>query len=137
MHLRRLVFDEESQGLIDRLGLDRVVVIQDEQKVLRDGGNVVEQAGQNNFDLQLLGGLERSQQSLANSRLDCLQRFYQVGDEPRWIVVSFIQRQPCNWHPAVGDPFADYRDFTKAGRSRNEGQFAARGKIFVQPLDQA
>ena len=96
VHLRRLVFDEESQGLIDRLGIDRVVVIQDEQKVLRDGGNFVEQGGQNGFDLQRLGGLERSQQPLPNSRLDRLQRFYQVRDEARRIVIPFIQRQPGN-----------------------------------------
>ncbi len=137
VHLRRLVFDEESQGLIDRLGIDRVVVIQDEQKVLRDGGNFVEQGGQNGFDLQRLGGLERSQQPLANSRLDRLQRFYQVRDEPRRIVIPLIQRQPGDRLPATCDPFADQRGFAKAGGGRDEGQFAAHCQPLVQPLDQA
>ena len=137
MHLRRLVFDEESQGLIDRLGIDRVVVIQDEQKVLRDGGNFVEQGDQNGFDLQRLGGLERSQQPLANSRLDRLQRFYQVRDEPRRIVIPLIQRQPGDRLFATCDPRADQGGFTKAGGGRDEGQPARPRKALIQPLDQA
>ena len=137
VHLRRLVFDEESQGLIDRLGIDRVIIIKDEQKVLRDGGNFVEQGGQNGFDLQRLGGLERSQQPLANSRLDRLQRGDQVRDEPRRIVIPLIQRQPGDRPPATGDPFADQGGLAKAGGGGDEGQFAARREALVQPFDQA
>ena len=36
---------------------------------------------------------------------------------------------------ATGDPFADQRGFTKTGRGRDEGQFAA--ETLVQLLDQA
>ncbi len=64
--MRRLVFNEEGQRLVHRLRIDRVVVIQDEQKMLGDIGDFVEQGGQNCFDLQRLEGLECSQQPLAN-----------------------------------------------------------------------
>ena len=49
MHLRRQMFDEESQSLIDRLRINRVIVIQHKDEVIRDGGNFIEKGYQNYF----------------------------------------------------------------------------------------
>ena len=91
VRLWRLVINEESQGLIDRLGSDRVVVIQDEQKVLRDGGNLVEQGGQKGFDLQRLGRLEHSQHRFSKIRCNCLQSSDEVSQKAGGVVITLIQ----------------------------------------------
>jgi len=36
VHLRRLVFEQKGQGLVNRLGIKDVVVVQDEDEVIRD-----------------------------------------------------------------------------------------------------
>ena len=64
--LGRQVIDEEGQGLIYGSGIERVVVIQDQDKALGDGGNLVEQGGQDRFDGGRLRGLEGCQYSCAN-----------------------------------------------------------------------
>ncbi len=66
--LGRQVLDQKGQGLIYGLGIDRVVVIQDQDKALGDGGNLVEQGGQDRFDGGRLRGLEGGQNPLADTR---------------------------------------------------------------------
>ena len=50
VHLRRQVFEQKGKGLINRFGINRVVVIQDEDEIVRDGGDFIEQGCQNRFD---------------------------------------------------------------------------------------
>ncbi len=47
VHLGRLVFDEEGQGLIHRLRIDQMIVIKDEDEMLGMCGDFIEQGGQN------------------------------------------------------------------------------------------
>ena len=42
MELRRQVFDEKGEGRINRLGIDKVVVVKHEDRRLRQRGDVVE-----------------------------------------------------------------------------------------------
>ena len=50
VQMRRQILEEESEGCVNRFGLDRVVVIEDKDKIARDGGNIIEQRCQNQFD---------------------------------------------------------------------------------------
>ena len=54
VHLRRQVLDEEGQGLVNRFGIDQVVVVKDENEIVGDGGNFVEQGSQHRFDWRRL-----------------------------------------------------------------------------------
>jgi len=49
VHLPGQVLEQEGQGLIDWLGLNHVVVVQDEDEIVRDGGDFIEQGCQNRF----------------------------------------------------------------------------------------
>ncbi len=49
VHLRRQVLEQEGESLVDRSGLHYVIVIQDDYEALREGGDLVEQAGQDRF----------------------------------------------------------------------------------------
>lgn len=47
MHVRRQVLDQKGEGIVNRLGLNHVVVVQDEDEIVRDGGDFIEQSNQN------------------------------------------------------------------------------------------
>ena len=49
-------------------------------------------------------------------------------------VIAFVQRQPRHLPVATGDPSADQRRFTEAGRGGDEGQLAVQ--TIVQPVHQ-
>ena len=44
------VLDQKGEGAIDRLGVDQVVVVEDEDERLGDGADVVEQGGEQRLD---------------------------------------------------------------------------------------
>ena len=47
VHLPGQVLKQESEGLVNRFGFNRVVIIQDKDEMVRDGGNIIEQSCQN------------------------------------------------------------------------------------------
>ena len=99
VHLWRLVFDEEGQGLIDRSGIERMVVIEHEDERIRDGGDVVEQGCQQRVAGRWLRRLQRSQRPCADTRRNGLQGSDEVGQKARGVVIAGIERQPGHPHP--------------------------------------
>ena len=137
VHLWRQVLEQKGEGFVNRFGINHMVVVQDEDEIVRDGGDFIEQGCQNRFDWRWLRGLEHTQHPFSNIRRNRLQSSDEVSQKAGGVVIPFVQRQPGDRSPATGDPFADQRGFAKAGGGRDEGQFAARRETLVQPLDQA
>ena len=44
VHLRRQVLDQKGQGIVNRPGINQVVVVKHEDKMVRDAGNLIEQS---------------------------------------------------------------------------------------------
>ena len=61
VHLRRQVLDQKGEGVVNRLGLNQVVVVEDEDEAFREGGDLVDQGRQKRFGWRRLRGMERSQ----------------------------------------------------------------------------
>ena len=135
VHLWRQVLEQKGEGIVNRFGINHVVVVQDEDEIVRDGGDFIEQGRQNRFGWRWLGGLEHSQHPFSNIRRNRLQSSDEVSQKACGVVIPFVQRQPGGRSLATGDPFADQRGFAKAGGGRDEGQLAVQ--TLVQPLDQA
>ena len=112
-----------------------MVIVQDQDEMIRDGGDFIEQGCQNRFGGRWLRGLERAQHPFSNIRRNRLQSSDEVSQKAGGVVIPFVQRQPGDRSLATGDPFADQRGFAKAGGGRDEGQFTMQA--LVQPLDQA
>ena len=53
---------------IDRLGINKVIVVEDEDKIVRDGSDFIEQGCQNRFGWRWLRGLQNSQHPFSNIR---------------------------------------------------------------------
>src|SRR5439155_26672764 len=121
---RRQVVEQEGEGLVNRFGIDRVVVVQDEDEPVRERGEFVEQGRQDRFGRRWLRGLERSQNLSSNIRRDHPQSGDEVRQEASRVVVTFIQRQPGGRSLATGEPLADQRGLPEAGRGRDEGQLS-------------
>ena len=126
VHLWRQVLEQKGEGIVNRFGINHVVVVKDEDEIVRDGGDFIEQGRQNRFGGRWLRGLEHSQHPCSNIRRNRLQSSDEVSQKAGGVVIPFVQRQPGDRSLATGDPFADQRGFAKAGGGRDEGQFAAR-----------
>ncbi len=120
------VLDQKGEGIVDRFGIDDVVVVEDENEIVRDGGALVEQGRQGRFGWRRLRGPERTQHAFSNIRRDRLQSGDEVSQKARGVAIRFVQRQPSGWPFATGDPFAKQRGFAKAGGGGDEGQFAVQ-----------
>ena len=148
VHRWRQVLDQKGERLVHRLGLNDVVVVQDEEEMSREGSNFVEQGRQHRLGWRGLRRLEHRQHPHSNFRgkpfalRPCfaqgkrLQRRDEVSQKAGGVVVPFVQRQPRDRSPATGDPFADQRGFAKAGGGGDEGQLAALIETLVQAFDQ-
>ena len=60
VHLWRQVLEQKGEGIVNRFGINHMVVVQDKDEMVRDGGDFIEQGCQNRFGWRLLWGLERS-----------------------------------------------------------------------------
>ena len=81
-----------------------MVVVQDKDEIVRDGGDFIEQGCQNRFGGWRLRGLEQVQHPFSNIRRNRLQRRDEVRQKACGVVIPFVQRQPgnrslANWQP--------------------------------------
>ena len=49
VHLRRQVLEQKGKGFVNRFGINHMVVIQDQDEAVRNGGDFIEQGRQNRF----------------------------------------------------------------------------------------
>src|SRR3712207_8935901 len=112
-----------------------VVVVQDEDELVREGGDVIEQGRQDRVDGRWLRRLQHTQYTLSNRRRNGLQRSDEVQEKAGEVVLPRVQRQPGGWSRAMSNPFTEERGFPEAGGSRDEGQLAVQPR--VQLLGQA
>ena len=62
------MLEKKDDGIVNRFGIKNVVVIKDEDEIIRDCGDFIEQGRQNRFDWWWLRGLENSQHPFSNLR---------------------------------------------------------------------
>ena len=140
VHLRRLAFEQKDESVVDRFGINQVIVVKNENKILRDGGNFVDQGRQERLGGRRLGGLQRSQHTRSDTGRDGLQSRNEVGQKASGVAIPCVQRKPRGGqgrsHPALArQPLADQRGLAAAGGGRDEDQLAMQP--LVEPLDQA
>jgi hypothetical protein len=133
--LWRQVLEQKGEGVVDRSGINDVVVVEDEDEIVRGGGDFVEQGRQDRLGRRRLRGLERTQHPFPDIRRDRLQSGDEVSQEACGVVISLIKRQPGGRLRAAGEPFAEERGFAEACGGGDEGQPAVQ--TLVEVLDQA
>ena len=134
VHPRRHVLQKKGEGIVDRPGVDGVIIVEHEDEIFRHGADFIQERRQNRFDGSLLGRLEHRQHFCTDTRLHRLQSGNEIHQEAWKVAIPFVQRQPCRRSPAGGDPFARQGGFPESGRRGDERQFPVQA--LVQPLDQ-
>src|SRR5215831_18653832 len=103
------MLDEIGQGLVNRFGINHVVVVQDEDERVSYGGQVIEQGRQNRFGWRWLRGLERTQDPCSGSGRKSLQSSDEVRQKAGRVVLPFVQGQPGDRSLNSPEPLADQR----------------------------
>ena len=83
--------EQKGEDLVNRCGFDGVVIVKDKNQVIWENRNLIEQGGQNCFDVDLTRGLQRGQYPCSNVALNSLQGSDKVGQETGQVIVPFIQ----------------------------------------------
>src|SRR5687767_4545055 len=94
VHLWWLVLEQKGEGLVNRFGINHVIVVQDENEFVWDGSDFIEQGGQNRFNWRGLGGLKYSQHPFSDICGNRLQRRDKVSQKACGVVIPSFQREP-------------------------------------------
>src|SRR3712207_5802625 len=84
------VLQQKGEGIVDRSGINDVVVVEDENEIVRDGGDFIEQGRQNRFGWWWLRGLEHTQHPFSDVRGNRLQSGDKVSQKACGVVISFV-----------------------------------------------
>ena len=57
VHLRRQVLEQKGEGLVNRFGINHMVIVQDKNEIIRDGNDFIQQSRQNRLRLAVAGGI--------------------------------------------------------------------------------
>ena len=68
MQLRRQVLDQKADRGVNRCGIDLVVIVKDKDDVVRDGGDLIEEVGQDGFGRWCRRRSQHSERALADAR---------------------------------------------------------------------
>ncbi len=91
VHLWRQVLEQKGEGLVNRFGINHMVIIQHQDEVVRNGGDFIEQGGQNRFSRRRLRTLKHFHGRFSHIRLQCLQSRDEISQKPGQVVVTFLQ----------------------------------------------
>ena len=132
----RPMLEQKGHRRVHRLGVDQVVVVQDQDLALtRSGRQLVDQRRHQRLERRRRRRSEQRGNLLGESRPCPVQRRGGVAPEPGRVVVAGVQRQPCDRPPAVVGPVGQQRGLAEPGRGTDQDQ-AAR-QALVQPLHEA
>ncbi len=120
------------------LGLDDVVVVEDQHPLYLGLVQVIDDAGQDRFARRLGGRLEQLS-GLGADLARGPERGDQVGEESLRVVVALVQRQPrrCGRRRAApAEPLAQDRGLAEPGRRRDEHEPRQRPAAITERLGQ-
>ena len=72
------VFKQKGEGMVNPFGINHVVIVEDKDERVRNGGDVIEQGGHNRFGWRWLRGLEQTHHPCAKRGRNRLHRGDQI-----------------------------------------------------------
>ena len=133
---RRPVLKQEPQRFVHLPRADHVIVIQDQQQLVRVrlAGYLVDQGRHQRLERRWRRRPEQRAHPLADPRPHPVQRGHRMPPEPGRIVVASIQRQPGHRVPNAPDPLGQQDGLAVPGR--RAGQDEPSSPALVEPLRQ-
>src|SRR5579863_1301344 len=138
MELRRKMLHQVGEGGVNRLLSDQVVVIQDQEKLLRLLCKTIDEYLQDGAQWRGLLGLQVGHKLCAEPWLLAVQSCKYIHPELHLLIVSLIQRYPryprAFWWQRLY-PGREQSGFTETSRGRNQRQWVFQAR--VEQLNQA
>jgi hypothetical protein len=128
------VLQQERQRLVHGLGADHVIVIKDEQRLIRLGGQLIDQGRHQALERRRCGRAEQRGHPFADPGPGPVQRGHRVAPEPGRVVIARVQRQPAGRELAVPGPVSQQDRLTVPGRPADQDQPARQA--LVEPSGQ-
>lgn len=122
MQLGRPAIEQRCKRVVDFRIADQVVVLQDQQQVLRQRREVVDEAWQHIARHIGTGTVKAAQGSCPNLVAGLISRKQQVAPEPLRVVVAGVQRHPTGSNVVTAQPFRHNCGLAPAGRGDDKGQ---------------
>jgi hypothetical protein len=121
---RRPVLQQESERGVHRLGVDQLVVVQDQQHLARTGlaGQLVDQGRHQPLEGRRGRRAEQRGELPGDPGTHLVQRGHHMAPEPRRVVVASVQRQPGDRPPALPGPVGQQSGLAEPGRSADQHQ---------------
>ena len=117
---------QQPQAVVDRRGLDPVVVVQDQGELAGLAGQGVDQDGDHGLERRRPGAApEQGRHPLAGPGLGLVKGGGHVPPEAGGVVVALVERQPGHRPPAAPGPFAEQGRLAEPGRGAYQGQLPA------------
>ena len=93
---RRPVLDQEPERGVHRLGVNQVVIVEHQQRLvrIRPGGQFVDQRGHQPLVRRRRGRAEQRAYPFGEPRPALVQRGHTMAPEPRRVVIADVERQP-------------------------------------------
>ena len=122
MQLGRPSIEQHCKRVVDFRIVDQVVVLQNQEQVLRQRREVVNEARQHIAQHIGTGTVKAAQGSCPNLVAGLISRKQQVAPEPLRVVVAGVQRHPTGSDVVIAQPFRHNCGLAPAGRGDDKGQ---------------
>ncbi len=124
VNLLRKVHQEESDRVVNRLGLNQVVIVQDDDQVAGQVAQIVQQRGEDRPGRRRLRGPEHRQGRGAHALPCAVKGRDQVSKESGQVVVFLAHREPGGGGGlrGPGKPLSDQRSLPEANGGGDQGQ---------------
>ena len=111
------VLDQERERLVHRLRADQVVIVEDEQGLVRSQiSQVVDQRRDQALERGRCGRAEQRAKAFAGPGAGPVQRGHRVAPEPGRVVIARVQRQPRGRELAAAGPVSQQDRLAVPGR---------------------
>jgi hypothetical protein len=121
----RQMLDEVEDDIYHGFRVDQVEIIQDQNKLVRGGSQLVGQKTNDILELSRLDTLEHVRKIASDAWSHRLQGGEQISQKTGRVIITRVQRKPGGRDSRLFQPAADQRAFavTSGGRHKNERLF--------------
>jgi hypothetical protein len=131
MQPRRPVLEQEPERGVHGLGIDQVVVVEHEQRLvrIRPGGELIDQRGHKSLVRRRCGRAEQRPYPFGEPRPALIQRGHTMAPESRRVVIADVQRQPCHRLLATPSPVGQQDRLAVSRRGADQHQPARQALV--------
>src|SRR3712207_5107214 len=91
VHVGKQMHEQKGEGRVNRSGVNHMVVVQDEDERVRNGGDLIEQGGQDRCDWWWLRRLERAQHVGSDIDVNRLHRSDEIRQKAGGVAIAFVK----------------------------------------------